>query len=469
MEQVLARRAQIAEAAQRLRAVRAATGRSSATAPTGSPPRRSGSSCRELCYKSIACDATEDKKHIDLSSEPLILVCAAGLTGPNADDVAKEVAIYRAHKAAPIVIATEGEARFAAALAVIAVPAVHPDAGLRAVGHGRPPVRLRGGAGHRRPGPAAARGPGRGRGVVADGRDARATCSTGCAPPIEPPAPAFLDGLRAGAYDGAPRGEHGRAAGVAAALRHRRSSRSRPTSSSYGKVGTPARRGRGPHRRAHPRHRRADPSGRRHQAPGQDRHRRHLPLRGRAAPTSPLVRGGAGRRAPPATGSSYRALRTLAGLDPAVEEVTGYTRYRIEGSCRGTATIHVLDKRRRRGRTSRPAPTSDPALKGTKHRAASSGRSRSAAAAATAARSVLVPETKDNAGHRHHAAARRVRRPAARGRGPRVSGYRDRLRGARRRGHRDRAQRSATRCSARCRSSTCWSSRSTSCADHWRT
>ena len=34
----------------------------------------------ELCYKSIACDATEDKKHIDLSSEPLILVCAAGLT-----------------------------------------------------------------------------------------------------------------------------------------------------------------------------------------------------------------------------------------------------------------------------------------------------------------------------------------------------------------------------------------------------
>ena len=33
----------------------------------------------ELCYKSIACDATEDKKHIDLSAEPMILVCAAGL------------------------------------------------------------------------------------------------------------------------------------------------------------------------------------------------------------------------------------------------------------------------------------------------------------------------------------------------------------------------------------------------------
>ena len=51
---------------------------------------------------------TEDKKHIDLSSEPLILVCAAGLEGSTADDVAKEVAIYRAHKASPVVIATDG-------------------------------------------------------------------------------------------------------------------------------------------------------------------------------------------------------------------------------------------------------------------------------------------------------------------------------------------------------------------------
>src|SRR5205085_3768574 len=64
----------------------------------------------ELCYHSIACDGTEDKKHIDLSSEPLVLVCAAGLSGPNADDVAKEVAIFRAHKAAPVVVATRGEA-----------------------------------------------------------------------------------------------------------------------------------------------------------------------------------------------------------------------------------------------------------------------------------------------------------------------------------------------------------------------
>ncbi|MCP4694023.1 MAG: SIS domain-containing protein, partial [Desulfobacterales bacterium] len=32
----------------------------------------------ELCYKTISSDYIEDKKHIDLSSEPLIIVCAAG-------------------------------------------------------------------------------------------------------------------------------------------------------------------------------------------------------------------------------------------------------------------------------------------------------------------------------------------------------------------------------------------------------
>ena len=80
----------------------------------------------ELCYKSIACDATEDKKHIDLSSEPLILVCAAGLVGSTADDVAKEVAIFRAHKAAPIVICSEGARPPAAALHVVTVPDTDP-------------------------------------------------------------------------------------------------------------------------------------------------------------------------------------------------------------------------------------------------------------------------------------------------------------------------------------------------------
>jgi glucosamine--fructose-6-phosphate aminotransferase (isomerizing) len=39
--------------------------------------------------------------------------------------VAKEVAIYRAHKAAPVVVASQGEERFSAALHVISVPVVH--------------------------------------------------------------------------------------------------------------------------------------------------------------------------------------------------------------------------------------------------------------------------------------------------------------------------------------------------------
>ena len=82
----------------------------------------------ELCYKSMSCDATEDKKHIDLSSEPLILVCAAGLVGSTADDVAKEVAIFKAHKATPVVIADDGETRYHAD-ATIEVPSVDPSLG----------------------------------------------------------------------------------------------------------------------------------------------------------------------------------------------------------------------------------------------------------------------------------------------------------------------------------------------------
>ncbi len=77
----------------------------------------------ELCYKSIGVDTIEDKKHIDLSSEPLILVCAAGLSGHALADVVKEIAIFKAHKACPIVICEQGEERFAPyAAAVIPVP-----------------------------------------------------------------------------------------------------------------------------------------------------------------------------------------------------------------------------------------------------------------------------------------------------------------------------------------------------------
>ncbi|MHB8467908.1 MAG: SIS domain-containing protein, partial [Acidimicrobiales bacterium] len=125
MTEVLARRASIAEAA------RLAPSRRYWAVVGNGPNRVAAEEVRiklsELCYKSIACDSTEDKKHIDLSSEPMILVCAAGLSGATAADVAKEVAIYRAHKAVPIVVASDGETQLAAsAAAAVFVPQAHP-------------------------------------------------------------------------------------------------------------------------------------------------------------------------------------------------------------------------------------------------------------------------------------------------------------------------------------------------------
>ncbi|MBF0302257.1 MAG: SIS domain-containing protein [Desulfamplus sp.] len=66
----------------------------------------------ELCYKTISSDFVEDKKHIDLSSEPLIIICAAGTRESVLKDIIKDTAIFHAHKAAPIVITDEGEDRF---------------------------------------------------------------------------------------------------------------------------------------------------------------------------------------------------------------------------------------------------------------------------------------------------------------------------------------------------------------------
>ena len=66
----------------------------------------------ELCYKTISSDFVEDKKHIDLSSEPLIIVCAAGTRGTVIGDIIKDTAIFKAHKAIPVVIADEGDNRF---------------------------------------------------------------------------------------------------------------------------------------------------------------------------------------------------------------------------------------------------------------------------------------------------------------------------------------------------------------------
>ena len=125
LEAVLQRRAAIGEAARSLALSRrhwAVVG----NGPNHVAAREVRIKLSELCYMSISSDITEDKKHIDLSAEPLVLVCAAGLSGSVADDVAKEVAIFGAHRAAPVVVADDGEARYDGASAVLHVPRVDP-------------------------------------------------------------------------------------------------------------------------------------------------------------------------------------------------------------------------------------------------------------------------------------------------------------------------------------------------------
>ena len=66
----------------------------------------------ELCYKTISSDIVEDKKHIDLSAEPLIVACVGGTEPCVLEDIVKDVAIFKAHAASVIVIADEGETGF---------------------------------------------------------------------------------------------------------------------------------------------------------------------------------------------------------------------------------------------------------------------------------------------------------------------------------------------------------------------
>ncbi|MBI4774001.1 MAG: SIS domain-containing protein [Deltaproteobacteria bacterium] len=66
----------------------------------------------ELCYKSIPCDVTEDKKHIDLSTEPFTIVVANDLSEMVVQDTVKEVTIFKAHNGRPMVFCAAGEHRF---------------------------------------------------------------------------------------------------------------------------------------------------------------------------------------------------------------------------------------------------------------------------------------------------------------------------------------------------------------------
>ena len=93
---------------------------------------------------------------------------------------------------------------------------------------------------------------------------------------------------------------------------------------------------------------------------------------------------------------SYRALRTLVALDPAVEQVVGFTRYRIEGDVDADdATIHVVD----RGGISldlRSRTDDDPRLVGTKHRVATQREVTVARGRRDQRTVIIVPEVKDN-------------------------------------------------------------------------
>ncbi|MEX0664031.1 MAG: SIS domain-containing protein [Acidimicrobiia bacterium] len=343
----------------------------------------------ELCYKAIACDITEDKKHIDLSSEPLILVCAAGLTGSNADDVGKEVAIYRAHRAAPIVIAEDG-ARYPAALDTISVPSVHPDLDFvlaTVVGHlfgyeaalaidasGRPLREARAAVEAAAPGPPAA-------------------LLDRLGPRLDGPARRFHDGLRAGTYDGSL--EASTAARIGSLFRYATGALSLDSYEiEHGKVGSPstavedltAALTKGIEELTRP------VDAIKHQAKtvtvGISRSDESLLQ-------APLVQAVLSAGAP-RDGLSYRALRTLVDLDPAVEEVTGYTRYRIEGDlAHDAATLQVVD----RGGVATGLKTrteTDPSLRGAKHRVATQREVTALRGAGDGRTIVIVPEVKSN-------------------------------------------------------------------------
>jgi glucosamine--fructose-6-phosphate aminotransferase (isomerizing) len=349
----------------------------------------------ELCYKAIACDTTEDKKHIDLSSEPLILVCAAGLTGGNADDVAKEVAIYRAHKAAPVVIATEDGHPFASALHVVTVPAVHPSLAFVLsvmVGHlfgyhaaraidaqARPLRQARASVEE-----AVAHVP------AGDGLHGLNGLFDRLADHIRLPAADFFRGLRAGEYNG--NLEASTAVRLSSLLHY--AVGVLPLEAyevEFGKTASP---GTVLQDLSDALSRGIDELSRpidaiKHQAKtvtvgisrSQDALLRTAFVQAVLAASPILDR------------LSYRALRTLAALDPAVAEVTGYTRYRVEGDVGDKATIHVVDQ----GGSAVGIPSRtdvDPTLRGTKRGALDTREVTVAVGRRDGRTVVLVPETR---------------------------------------------------------------------------
>ena len=348
----------------------------------------------ELAYRSVSCDATEDKKHIDLSCEPLILVCAAGLGGPNADDAAKEVAIFKAHKATPIVIATEGpdaELFKASASAVLEVPKTHPDLAFvmsALAGHlwGYEAVLA----------------------IDALARELRAVRSVvdeallagafgldsldEVGHELAPGADLFFRRLRSGEYDG--NLEAGLAVRLASLLRYALGTIPLDAYElEQGRLGSPGAvltdlaevLGEAIEQLRRP------IDAIRHQAKtvtvGTSRSEEALF-------SAPLV-AAVLQTGVPREGVGYRALKSLAALDPAVASVSGWTRYGIEGSMDDdTARLAILD----RDGVSLEIPSRterDPVLRGTKHRAIDEREVTVAKGRRDGRTFVLVPETKN--------------------------------------------------------------------------
>ena len=378
----------------------------------------------ELCYKSIACDATEDKKHIDLSSEPLTLVCAAGISGGPAQDVAKEVAIFRAHNGVPMVIATHGEARFDRAAGVVFVPEVHPalayvlstmaghlfgyEAALAIDAQALPLRKAR----------------------AAVERATTAASSADDAlerlvPALAPVAAELRERMRARDFDGSL--EASTALQVASLLRYAEGLAPLDVYQlEHGRVGTPgvvlhdltAALTAGIDQLTRP------VDAIKHQAKTVTVGISRLD---EALLTVPLVRelleAGAPREQ-----LTYGSLRTVAELDPAVAAVPGFTRYRITGDpSSDSATIEVAD----RGGISLEIPSrtdSDHRLRGTKQRVAAERLVLAARGRGDGRTFVLVPQVKGDhvTGLVLLHVELRDRLPAGRMRRV-LEGYRDRL------------------------------------------
>ena len=152
---------------------------------------------------------------------------------------------------------------------------------------------------------------------------------------------------------------------------------------------------------------------------------------------------------------TYRTMKVLADLDPAVAEVTGYTRYGIDGR-----SISIVD----RGGISRDLPSRverNTELRGTKHRVASEREVLVAEGRNDGRTLIFVPETKagETTGITLLHVAFHDRLPGD-GHAGRPAGVRPALRPPRRLGVGDRGPVSTSRSSPRCPSPICSSNRS---------